>query len=84
VASSIGALPEVVSDSVTGLLFPPGDAGALAAAVRKLEDDRECTRLGEGAWKEWNARYSPEVGLKELEEAYRRALAEPASRQQPP
>lgn len=83
IASSIGALPEVVRDSATGLLFPPHDARALAATVRRLEDDGESLRLGEGAWKEWRGRYSPEVGLQELESAYRQALSEPAARQDP-
>lgn len=83
IASSIGALPEVVRDSATGLLFPPHDARALAATVRRLEDDGESIRLGEGAWKEWRGRYSPEVGLQELESAYRQALSEPAARQDP-
>lgn len=36
VASRVGGLAEVVLDSETGLLVPPGDAGAAAAAVRRL------------------------------------------------
>ena len=74
VASSIGALPDLVDDTVTGLLVPPGDSASLAAAIERLSDDAECLRLGEGAWKEWSDRYAPEVALKELEGAYRRAL----------
>jgi glycosyltransferase involved in cell wall biosynthesis len=34
VAASVGGLPEAVIPGVTGELFPPGDAGALADAVR--------------------------------------------------
>lgn len=37
VASDIGGLPEAVSGA--GLLFPPGDATALASHLRKLDDD---------------------------------------------
>jgi glycosyltransferase involved in cell wall biosynthesis len=36
VASAVGALTDAVVDRVTGLHVPPGDAGALVAAVRGL------------------------------------------------
>lgn len=36
VASAVGDLPLYVQDGVTGLLVPPGDAAALAAALRGL------------------------------------------------
>jgi glycosyltransferase involved in cell wall biosynthesis len=39
VASRAGALPELVGDGVTGLLVPPGDPEALAAAVAALLGD---------------------------------------------
>lgn len=39
VASRIGALPELVEHGATGLLAEPGDAGALAAAVRRALAD---------------------------------------------
>ncbi len=34
VAAAIGGIPELVRDGETGLLFPPGDAGALAGALK--------------------------------------------------
>ena len=40
VASNIGALAEKVRDGVDGLLFPPGDAPALAAVIARLAIDR--------------------------------------------
>ncbi|HWE71226.1 MAG TPA: glycosyltransferase family 4 protein [Acidimicrobiales bacterium] len=48
VATTGGALPEVVGeDGVTGLLVPPDDPGALAAAIgRLLDDDDLRSRLG--------------------------------------
>jgi glycosyltransferase involved in cell wall biosynthesis len=73
-ASNFGALPEAFGHD-SGLLVPPGDAGAWADAVERLLDDRESERLGEGAWRRWRDRYSPERGLKNLEGAYRRAVA---------
>ena len=39
VASRIGAVPEVVLDGVTGLLVPPGDVDALAAALERILRD---------------------------------------------
>lgn len=47
VASRVGGLPESVEDGVTGLLVPPDDAAALAAALGRLLEDRElAARLG--------------------------------------
>jgi glycosyltransferase involved in cell wall biosynthesis len=73
-ASDLGALPEAVEHD-SGLLVPPGDAEAWSDAVERLSDDRESTRLGEGAWRLWRDRYSPERALQNLEDAYRRAVA---------
>jgi starch synthase len=39
VGSAVGGIPEVVSDGETGLLVPPDDADALAAALNALVRD---------------------------------------------
>ena len=39
VATAVGGIPEVVEDGVTGLLVPPHDAAALAAAIVRLLTD---------------------------------------------
>jgi glycogen(starch) synthase len=39
VASRVGGIPDVVRDGVTGVLVPPGDAAALAAALDELVAD---------------------------------------------
>ena len=44
VCSAIGGMPELVVDGVTGVLTPPGDAGALGAAVEGLLDDPAAVR----------------------------------------
>ena len=41
VSSAIGGTNELVEDGESGLLVPPGDAEALAAAMRRLLDDPE-------------------------------------------
>jgi len=47
VASAVGGIPEVVDDGKTGLLVPPGDEDALAAALTELVADRDrATRMG--------------------------------------
>ena len=44
VASRIGQLAELIRDANTGLLVPPGDAAALAGAVRRLATDESLRR----------------------------------------
>jgi glycosyltransferase involved in cell wall biosynthesis len=71
ITSRLGGLPEFVDDGRSGLLVAPGDVGALREAARRVIDDDLSNRLGEGAHRLWRERYSPEVGLRALEEAYR-------------
>ncbi|MDP9482590.1 MAG: glycosyltransferase, partial [Chloroflexota bacterium] len=50
VASALSGIPELVVDGASGLTVPPGDAPAIAAALRRLHDDPELrTRLGVAA-----------------------------------
>jgi glycosyltransferase involved in cell wall biosynthesis len=50
VATTIGGIPEVVEDNVTGLLVPPRDADALAAKIHAVLDDPAlASRLGQAA-----------------------------------
>jgi len=41
IASRVGGLPEIVTEGETGLLVPPDDPAALAAALRELADAPE-------------------------------------------
>jgi glycosyltransferase involved in cell wall biosynthesis len=45
VATNVGGLPEIVEDDRTGLLVPPRDPAALAAAISALLADPERGRL---------------------------------------
>lgn len=59
VATRVGGTPELVADGETGLLVPPGDVEALAAALRRvLEDDELARRLGAGGYRRLRERFS--------------------------
>lgn len=50
VATTAGAFPEFIDDGRTGILVPPGDPDALAAAIKSLLLDPErCLRMGAAA-----------------------------------
>ena len=49
VATAVGGVPEVVQDGQNGLLVPPGDAPALAGAMRRLLDPGLRDRLAAAA-----------------------------------
>jgi glycosyltransferase involved in cell wall biosynthesis len=58
IASRVGGVPEVIEDGRTGLLFPPGDEGALAEGLCALAGDRgRARRLGEAARERVEARF---------------------------
>jgi glycosyltransferase involved in cell wall biosynthesis len=73
-ASDLGALPEAIVEGVSGRPVAVDDPRAWAEAVRGF-DDEASTRLGAGALRIWEERYSPERGLEGLEAAYRDAIA---------
>jgi glycosyltransferase involved in cell wall biosynthesis len=41
IASNVGGIPELIENSVSGLLFPPGDETALASAMARVMNNRE-------------------------------------------
>ena len=52
VASRGGAVPEIVADGETGLLFEPGDADDLARALSSLaEDPGRRAQMGEAGYR---------------------------------
>jgi glycosyltransferase involved in cell wall biosynthesis len=73
-ASRIGALPELVEDGVNGRLVAVDDVAAWRRTLTEIADDDESTRLGDGAFAAWRRRFTPELGLQELETAYHSAL----------
>ncbi len=85
VATTGGALPEVVgTDNETGLLVPPDDPGALAAAIGRLLDDEALRlRLGSAGRRRVLGRFTWEVTAKGTSDAYRRLVPEAEAEAEP-
>ena len=67
VASRVGGVPELVADGEQGLLVPPGDVGALAAALARLiAEPATRRRLGDAA----RARAEAQFGLEPFRQAH--------------
>ncbi|MFH5804241.1 glycosyltransferase [Alienimonas sp. DA493] len=76
IASRLGAMAEIVTDGETGVLFPPGDAAALAAAVDALQSDPpRRRRLGAAARGAYEAGFTADRNYELLRAIYERALA---------
>jgi glycosyltransferase involved in cell wall biosynthesis len=74
VATAVGGLPEYVVHERTGLVVPPGDAAALAAAIERVVMNHAFAaqlsrNIGEAASEEFDWRHTVEALL----ETYRRA-----------
>ena len=76
VATMVGAVGEVVADGKTGLLVPPANPSALAAAVALLlDDDAYRRRLALEGRKRFEEHFALAGALSERMAAYRRAVA---------
>ena len=77
VASAVGGIPEMIDDGRTGLLVPPRDAGALAAAtVRLLQDAEFAERIGRAGHDLVHERFCVEQMVRAVETIYDEAVAE--------
>jgi glycosyltransferase involved in cell wall biosynthesis len=71
VASSVGGIPEIVSDGTSGFLVAPGDKAGLERALRKLLTDAAlAARIGAAGRETARLRFAPERALAPLEEIY--------------
>ncbi len=72
VATPVGGVAEAVADEVTGLLIPPNDPNALAAAVTRLLADRELAgRMGLAARRRVVSQFSVTRLVSDVETLYR-------------
>jgi glycosyltransferase involved in cell wall biosynthesis len=72
ISSSAGALPEVVGpDGEAGLLVPPADAGAIAAALKRLMADEQLRqRMGVAARRRVETHFTWEQAAKKTVAVY--------------
>lgn len=79
VASSVGCLPELVKDGETGLLVPPNDSNALAAALEKtLKDPGGARRMGINARLRAEREFGEDCMAEKLEDLYLRVAEDRA------
>ncbi|MEQ1654313.1 MAG: glycosyltransferase [Nitrospira sp.] len=75
VATTVGGVPEVVIDGKTGMLVPPGDAGALADKLATvLGDQRLAAQLGSAARDAVRKDFSLALMLQRYQDLYRQCL----------
>ncbi|MGH8905238.1 MAG: glycosyltransferase family 4 protein [Egibacteraceae bacterium] len=76
ICSDLGGMPELVDPGVDGLLVPPNDPDALAAALRRFFNDPEgAFAMGRAARAKVEEQFSPDRHLCRLDEIYAEAAA---------
>jgi glycosyltransferase involved in cell wall biosynthesis len=71
IASDVGGLPELVSDGLTGLLFPSGNKEALTARLLEVVDDAERRQaLGAAAGERMCREFSLARAVEKMQEIY--------------
>jgi glycosyltransferase involved in cell wall biosynthesis len=71
VASNVGGIPEMIEDGVTGLLVPPHDPPALAAAiVRLLTDHQLADTIGRAGHDMTHDRFCVQLMVNAVQELY--------------
>jgi glycosyltransferase involved in cell wall biosynthesis len=76
IATTIDGIMEQISDGVEGLLVPPRDAVALAAAINRLIESKELAHcLGMAARKRLEREFTVEKMIDETEEVYRSLMS---------
>ena len=77
VATGAGGVPEIVGHGITGLLVPPADPAALAAAILSLlEDPVRAVRLGAAGRRRAVSDFSLSGHVAAIERLYARMLGE--------
>ncbi len=76
VASNVGGIPELIEHDKEGLLVPPADPKALAAAIRTIAEDSALRRrLGEAGRRRASGEFSLATTVLSYDRLYRLAVA---------
>jgi glycosyltransferase involved in cell wall biosynthesis len=71
IATTVGGIPDVISDGVNGLLVAPGDRDALALALHRVLVDRDfAAELGTAARDTVRRRFTTEQAIARLDQIY--------------
>nr|WP_246580987.1 glycosyltransferase [Deinococcus aestuarii] len=72
VSTSVGGIPDLIEDGVSGRLVPPGDEAALAGALGAvLADPALCRRMGDAAYERARQEFNIEHTWRRLDALYR-------------
>lgn len=79
IATAHGSFVDMVDDGVDGFLYPPGDAAALAAVLRRVDQapDELVRAMGEAARLTYRRRFDRSANVARLEAAYHFAIDHP-------
>ncbi len=76
IASNVGGVPEAIIDKKTGILVPPGDPDALAAAILKvLNDEKLRIKMGNDGREYVKAKYNWSQNVQDMERIYLKVSA---------
>ena len=76
IASAVGGILDVIPDNDTGLLVPPGDADALALAIRRAMDEpAELGRIAQNGTRFAAKAFGWDEIVTRLSEVYESAVA---------
>lgn len=77
IATRVGGIPEIVADGISGILIPPGDRPALAAAIVRLASAPDLRRaMGLAGRKIAEERFNFDACLEAMEKVYHEVLCQ--------
>jgi glycosyltransferase involved in cell wall biosynthesis len=77
ISTSVGGIPEVVSDEITGILVPPGNSTALSHAIMRLLSDSHLRKsMGRKGRRRVEEQFSLQAHVQRIEEIYQAILCQ--------